>query len=380
MFALVGVSLVVLLSGNWYGYLTVSDRTWSSVRDRLTAPPQLGVSAANDPNIVHIVLDGMGGTDILTEIGVRHSDVAALGSSGLVVVPNAVANYPFTYQAFASVLNMGYLDDLSRPLAGRDDRRPYVKLANQSAVFRALKQRGYEIGIIGSGFDVTATSPLYDSCQGCGHGFPGLFETALASILPIRSLMGWSVFYDAHRRRVLGALDALATVDLVTGRAKFIFAHVMAPHPPFVLGSNGPVPGPDRPFEILDARQFRGTREEYRRGYSEQATYLLREVRRIADKARQRSRRPLVMIIHGDHGPGLDFDEVSLDRRGLRERFSILLALSRPEGATLDVPRSPVNLYRAIFTAFHGAALPPLPDRTFVPRLGSSFEFEEIWP
>ena len=206
------------------------------------------------------------------------------------------------------MLNMRYFDELSRPLASRADRRPYLALVHESAVLRALKHRGYEISVVGTGFDITESSPLADHCEGCGYGFPSLFESALSSILPIRSLISWAAFYDAHRRRVSGALDALGRIDFSSGSARLAIAHIMAPHPPFVLGVDGPIPNPKRPFEILDGRLFRGSRDEYLRGYSSQATYLLGEIRRIADDARLTSRRPMVVIIHGDHGPGLDFE------------------------------------------------------------------------
>jgi hypothetical protein len=376
--ALVGASLVLLMSRDWYRYIVTTDRSWSVVQERLTAPPPLSASTEYDPNILHIVLDGMGRADILAEYGVQQSELAAFRSSGLQVVPDALANYSSTYQAFASALNMSYLDALSKPLAGRADRGPYLTLIHESSVFRALKQRGYQISVIGSGFDVTATSRLSDRCEGCGHGFPNLFESALASILPIRSLVSWSAFYDAHRRRISGALEALDRIDLNVGRATLVIAHVMAPHPPFVFGSRGPIPSPGRPFDILDGRLFRGTRDEYRLGYSEQATYLLGRIRRIVNRARQQSRRPTVVIIHGDHGPGLDFDAASPTGRGIRDRFSILLAFGWPEGTTAITPRSPVNIYRAVFSTFHGATLPYLPDRAFVPKRDAPFQFTEV--
>lgn len=377
LLALVGMSLL-LLSGNLYRYLAATDRPWVSVKERLTAPPILSGSTQDDPNILHVVLDGVGGPDILAEYSVRASDLAAFHSSGLQIVPDAVANYAFTYQAFASALNMRYLDELSLPLAERPDRRPYLTLVHESAVIRALKQRSYEISIIGSGFDVTAKSPLSDHCEGCGYGFPSLYESALCSILPIRSLVSWAAFYDAHRQRLSGALEALGAVDFSAGRAKLVIAHIMAPHPPFVFGNDGPIPGPNRPFDILDEHLFRGSRDEYRQGYSGQASYVLRVVRRIVDRARQQSRRPLVVIIHGDHGPGLDFDSISPSPRGIRERFSILLALGWPERTTAVIPRSPVNLYRAVFNVFHGASLPFLPDRAFVPKQDAPFQFTEV--
>ena len=306
--ALVAMSLILLASGDWFRYLSATDRGWSNVRKRLTTPPDLGPSTRSDPHILHIVLDGMGRSDILQEYGVGQADLADLGASSLRVIPDAVANYPYTYEAFASALNMNYLDELTEALANRPDRRPYLTLVHESAVFRALKHRGYEIWVVGSGFEITAASPLADRCSGCGHGFPNLFESALSSILPIRSLVSWTAFYDAHRRRLSGAFETLDHVDFAAGRAKLVIAHLMAPHPPFVFGITGPIAGPSRPYDILDERLFRGTREEYRRGYSAQATYVLREIRRIVDRARERSRRPLVVIVHGDHGPGLDFD------------------------------------------------------------------------
>ena len=169
--ALVAMSLILLASGDWSRYLPATDRGWSNVRKRLTTPPDLGPSNRSDPHILHIVLDGMGRSDILQEYGVGQADLADLGASSLRVIPDAVANYPYTYEAFASALNMNYLDELTEALANRPDRRPYLTLVHESAVFRALKHRGYEIWVVGSGFEITAASPLADRCMGCGDGF-----------------------------------------------------------------------------------------------------------------------------------------------------------------------------------------------------------------
>jgi hypothetical protein len=86
--------------------------------------------------------------------------------------------------------------------------------------------------------------------------------------------------------------------------------------------------------------------------------------------------RPPVVIAHGDHGPGLGYDIRTPLRSNTDGRMAIFLGI-RGRWPVAGV-RSPVNVYRALFSGIFGATLPSLPDRSFVSSWQKPFDFHEV--
>jgi hypothetical protein len=105
---------------------------------------------------------------------------------------------------------------------------------------------------------------------------------------------------------------------------------------------------------------------------------MLQRLAEIVAAARRSSSRPLVVIVHGDHGPGYRFDPARPDAVGAADRFSILLALGPRASFTDTPPMSPVNVYRTLFRESFGAPLENLPDRRLVPDGDFPFRFVEV--
>ena len=276
------------------------------------------------------------------------------------------------------MLNMRYLDPLTDALATIEDRRPLVRLVRDSAVVRSLKNRGYEFILVGSGFDVTPDDAPADKCINCGPTFPGLFETALLSVTPLRGMGLWGMFYDAHRARIASSIDYMHHLGLGGARPKFVFAHLMIPHPPFLMGAAASRANPRRAFEILDEALYRGDRAEYLDGYRAQASYAIQQTSSIVRQARSGSGRRLVVIVNGDHGPGSRFDLATVTAEGVNERLTILLATSFPDGTLHEEIQSPVNLYRGVFNAVFHSSMPLLPDRSLIPLPGLPYLFRDV--
>ena len=126
-----------------------------------------------------------------------------------------------------------------------------------------------------------------------------------------------------------------------------------------------------QPYALLDGSHYEGTRDHYRRGYGSQAIYALEEVGRVFSVLRARwaaTSRPLVLIVQGDHGSGMNYDVGDIRRTDVSERLTILLGISWPgvPAARVPVVDSPVNIYRAVFSEYFGAKLPMLPDRSYM--------------
>jgi hypothetical protein len=377
---LVLFSAIAILSGQWLAYLRGVRHDWSAARRELTEPVPLGPPHEMDPDIVHIVLDGMGREDVLEhEYAIDARRFRRLEEAGLELTPDAVANYAHTYQALAAMLNMRYLDALEGPLSEEQDRRPLTELVRESAVVQSLKTRGYSFVLVGTGFDMTDSHPLADTCINCGPTFPGLFETALLSVTPFRALAPWGAFFQAHHDRIAGSVDYLLHIPPAGAKPRYVFAHLLLPHPPFLQGPDGRLPDPPGAFDTRDEALFLGSEDDYVKGYAAQASYTLDVVRLIVTHLTQSAGpRGVVVIVNGDHGSGLHFDRSRLTEVGVGGRMAIFLATSWPRGRVHSMPRSPVNIYRVVFNGVFGTALPSLTDRSLVDIPDRTYRFREF--
>ena len=146
-----------------------------------------------------------------------------------------------------------------------------------------------------------------------------------------------------------------------------MFAHIVAPHPPFVFGPDGSARRTRiKPFLFADGNQFPGPRSEYQAGYRDQMKFVIAKTKALIESLLSTAGPEPVIIIHGDHGPGLHLNWESAEQTDLEERLGIFAAYrfsgSRPLSQTIS---SPVNGARALATQYFGANLPNLPDESF---------------
>ena len=373
---LAAVSLVNV----WSDSIKAFSRPWEAQVARLSQPVPLGPGQAEDPDILHIVLDGMASAEVLK--AKFHTDVTPeldrLRELGLRVEHGAVANYPQTYLALASVLNAAYLDPLMPALTGVASKRPLQELIQRSGVISALKTRGYEFTFIGSSYSAGSGHQAADRCD-CDAMPVGEFEQALLSITPARALPTWTTLYEYHRSEILRGFDHISDVP-ASNRPRLVIAHILAPHPPFVFDGRGNPVTPSRSYGIDDGSSFRGTRQDYHDGYAPQARFVLDRAARSVAAFLRSSRRGVVVLIHGDHGSGMDYDENSVVTADVGERLSVFLAyrIAAPGRPEVDNVGSPVNLYRAVFAARFGADMPRLPTRSYLVRFERPYDFTEV--
>ena len=329
------------------------------------------------PDIYYVVLDGYGRSDRLREyFGFDNAPfVAALRERGFVVDDRAIANYAHTYLSLASSLNFEYVQALGADgAAGPDQLGRWIR---EARVPHLLRQIGYRVVSFPSSFAATTWT---DSEVHLGTGWTSSeFVDALLLRTPLPDFVDFATgtsLYDWHRARVDNILEQLGTLGArfaTTDAPIFAFAHVLAPHPPFVFAADGHAPDPPRPIVYWDGDDYYaegGTRDEYLQGYPAQVAYLnarlLPAIDAILESA-DPERPPPVIVLHGDHGSGMGLSHRDIARTDARERFPILLAVHAPQ---IDAERigeggSPVNLFRTLLGGLFGAQLPRLPDRAW---------------
>lgn len=344
---------------------------------RLSTPGESGsaanLSGATAPDIIYVILDGYGREDALKAYFNLDNGpfIQALEQRGFYVAKKARSNYCQTELSLSSSLNMNFVQDLVGPMPKDSmDRAPLDRLLDRSAVADFLKKRGYEYIAITSGFPgvnpSTADVRLTDT-----QGY-SLFEASLMANTPFRaSSTAVGSQYDARRNNLAAALDHLTHLPPRGLKPRFIFAHILAPHPPFVYGPNGEAVRPSHTtFGYWDASAFfavGGTMPEYIKGYSDQLLYLNKRVLQAVDQIEKDERVPPIIIFQGDHGSRAHLSQETLEKSDVRESFRNLNAYLVPPQvkAKLYPSITPVNSFRLILDGAFGANYPLLPDRSY---------------
>ncbi len=185
--------------------------------------------------------------------------------------------------------------------------------------------------------------------------------------------------YQAHRVFINYALNALKNSPSLDS-PKFIFAHIIAPHPPFVFDSLGTPIDPTRPYFLGDADGYKGSQSEYKQQYLDEMTYINNAVLPVINSIIANSSTPPIIILQGDHGPGMFTNWESLDDTCLLERFSILNAYYLPglDNNVLYSNISPVNTFRLVLNAYFDADLTLLQDKQFFSTRRSPYIFTDV--
>jgi len=326
------------------------------------------------PNIYYIILDSYGRQDRLAEY--FHFDnrafIAALRRRGFYVAERSNANYCQTITSIPATLNLGYLDDIAKKEGGKtSDRQPLANLLKSCAARRVLKQNGYRIVAFPS--EYAPANMVGDESMERLSGYADFYFSVVNSTpFVLLSLREGSIldYYAYHRRTILWQLDHLPKTAKIPGPI-FVYAHIMAPHPPYVFDERGnPIKGdPIAASERRASQWSRGeeTQDDVHR-YCSEMVYLNKLVLEMVDRIQAGAKRPTVIILQADHGPGVlpdTYDEIGKLAPPLR--FGILNACYFPDGPPRELYPgiSPVNTFRVVFNRYLGTKYPLLKDEQY---------------
>jgi hypothetical protein len=345
-------------------------------------PPASQVQQVARPDIYYIVLDGYGRQDTLREhYGHNNSRFSNwLQSRGFIVGEGSLANYCQTTLSLASTLNMEYLDSFAEHAGTDSDNRQALSTAMQEGrVLTFLRDQEYQVVALRSGYWPTEfhSADVYLQPRAMMSEFEAvLLESSPPGVL-LQAATGWSG-YDNHRTTIRFVLDELPRVVSMKS-PKFVFAHLVCPHPPFVFNASGQPARPPGGFRLGDGRDL-FPHDVYRAGYAEQIQFVNNRLRQIVEAIQKESAVPPVIILQGDHGPGMNWDPMSLRRTDVRDRFSTLNAISAPgiDPASVELCANPVNTFRVILSHLFAVDLKPLPHRSYYSTWPRPLDFVEV--
>ena len=366
--------------------VTVVSAPRAPLAPRPDVPDSTRITPATRPDIYYIVLDGFGSAEVLSnmyEVDIEPF-LASLEAQGFYVARRSRANYAHTLQSITSSLGMRY----NPPPPAAHRRGPTALLSftqsiRNNAVMAVLRRHGYAIHAFATGYGNTELRSA-DHFLSPGRGL-SQFQNMLLGLTPAPAILALTAIDDAyalHRRRIEFTLDGLVSLARKPG-PRFVFAHLLAPHPPFVFDRDGAPREHALPFKFADGSDFRRrqSRADYIRGYAAQVSYLSRRVEKTVRGILASSAAPPVIIVQGDHGPGSEFHQDRLDKTNLVERMSIFNAmhLPDPQASRLLYPEiSPVNTFRLILGHYLGEPLPLLRDRSFFNAYSDPHHYIEV--
>lgn len=348
--------------------------------------PFAGAAAAGGPDVWHIVFDRYGNGETLRRVyGYDNRPfLDALRARGFAVEEQAYANYQRTAHSVASTLNGAYLDRLAGAGPKQHDWVPLYRALGDNGALRFFEAAGYETVFAGTWWTPTRRSAIAD--RNINHrAMPELGRRLLD-----QSAAGWTLralglpYGDARidqceRERVkFERLRATAGLD----RRKYVFAHFLVPHPPYVIN-------PDGSCRSLAEAEAASRRDNY----LAQLEYTNRETLKLVD-AILAGPRAAAIVLHADEGPWPDphvgderfigrdpvrVDWAGLDSGRLREKMGILMAVRFADGRAAPAPRSPVEIYPALLRAHFGGSAPNPPRHHYVFRGNSAlYDFVEV--
>jgi hypothetical protein len=315
--------------------------------------------------------------------------LTTLRGAGFQVLDQSAANYQRTAHSLASTLNLDYLEaagDAAGDAAGKrsSDWVILYQALEDYKVWRALKPLGYEFSHFGGWWTPTAFNRFAD--RNVNWKVTPTFQRFLwAHSLPGRlaRAAGWRPMDDRRlqcerAKYKFDRLAELAAAESEKAKPKFVFAHFLMPHPPFVLTADG------RCLSLAQARA-----RSRRDNYIDQLRYTNNQLARVVKLIQAQSKGQAIIILQADEGPwperfagdehtlGLDANPVQWTRLSaseLREKMAIFNAIYLPDQKTaqgspasaLPAAMTPVNTFRLIFRRWFGADLPALPDENHI--------------
>lgn len=302
------------------------------------------------PDIYYITLDGYASSDILRDIFSydNREFIDYLTGKGFYVADESRSNYAMTSLSLASSLNMEYVNYLT-DILGEESKngRIILKMIKDSKVARFLKTKGYKIVYFNSGWRVVGSNPYADLDIECGSWDE--FHIMLIKTTLLRPFVKYLIEEDV-RKRILFTFFKLGEMHKIKG-PKFIFAHIVCPHPPYLFGSSGELVSEEK------SKKYASDWEN-KNGYLNQLIFVNKKIKSLVGEILSKSKVHPIIILQADHGTcstfyssdGKKWPEYPTDKN-IRERFRIFNAYYLPSGGDRFLYDSitPVNTFRLIF-------------------------------
>lgn len=360
-----------------YGVKTIN--AWKYTGAERTHTGKMNLCASkNAPDVYYIILDAYAGLNTLKQFyGYdNRSFIDYLARKGFYVATDSRSNYVSTILSLSASLNMKYLNWLTDAVGknSEDTTIPY-QMIHDSTVVNNFKSLGYTFMCFGNGWKMKGSYEVV--AQDFKYGILNEFQIMLIQTTLLRPFFDYFFLSDVRRERILWIFKKLPEIHKIdTVGGKFVFVHIVCPHPPFVFGPNG-----ERlPFE-KDKSEINFYKQK--QTYLNQLIFVNKNVEKIIDQILAESKTKPIIILQSDHGPSSTFpskiDEWPTypSEDMIKERMGILNVYYFPAGDYNLLRRSltPVNSFRLIFNLYFGGDYKLLEDKSYYSTYKHPYKF-----
>jgi hypothetical protein len=335
-------------------------------------------------DIYYIVLDTYPSKDIL--LNVFNFDNSAfydsLESLGFRINHKSLSNYSQTLLSLCSILNLEYIDDLAglNSIKNSSSSKFIHSKIKNNRLINFLKNHDYNYIHFSSGWSVTDRNEFSD--QIIDNGFANeIIMIMIENTLFYPILKRFDIHTNWYREKIVKNYNDLSKF-INSNNKNFIFLHSMPPHPPYLFDKNGELPiNNDLTWGYSDISVS---------NYIGQLEFINKKILNSLKKIIRNSKNPPIIIIQGDHGPGLELmkemdkgypvDSLIREEYNLKERFRVLNAVYSMK--SLDSLNKKnytlVNTFRIILNEFFGSNLDLLEDESFFSTYNKPFQFFNV--
>ncbi|OGI06665.1 MAG: hypothetical protein A3I68_06310 [Candidatus Melainabacteria bacterium RIFCSPLOWO2_02_FULL_35_15] len=291
--------------------------------------------------------------------------------NGFYIARDSKANYPRTFLSLASSLNMDYFYNLKNRISENiTSFIPVYELIHNSEVVKILKSFGYKFINIGGWYHVTSyinsadINISYNSYLLFDEFYNNLIQTTI--LFPIyNKFIGYNLLRNCTQYQLKKLIEISKSVKV----PKFVFAHILLPHLPYLFKSNGDC------FSGLEDLRLPEDKK-----YIQQLLFTNEEIKKLIESIILNSSSKPIIIIQSDEGPyilsdfkeffdteAINWSKLSLD--SLKIHLRILNAYYLPDVGKerlLYSSISPVNTFRIIFNLYFGQNFKLLEDDSYI--------------
>lgn len=375
VFALVLIAIALIQTVSYKVGLFQLERTANEtqISDSIKGTSGNGNPTGKTPDVYYIILDGYSRDDVLKLDGFDNSEfIQGLSDRGFYVAECSQSNYAETPLSISSSLNMDYIDEFAPSYVIKKFNTAglggYIRNSKVREVFSSL---GYKFASFETGVpwdEITDADYYITSKEIQKTWFEKLltinsFETMYLRTTLFRILMEFNGAFlsnlstviqtpeETQYERIVSTMDQLRDLYKIPG-PKFVFAHIVSPHVPYVFSSDGQ-------FEVS---------ADYDPGYFNNILYLNKRTLEVVDSLIKNSSQPPIIIIQADHSSKETYKHAILN----------VYYLPSDGEQKLYPTISPVNSFRVVFDHYFGKQFPHLPDISHYSRYKDVYNFQTV--
>ena len=176
---------------------------------------------------------------------------------------------------------------------------------------------------------------------------------------------------DGRRDRVLCVFNELPELQKIPTNPKFVFAHIMLPHAPYIFGPNGE--------SVVPGNSLDGMPWDPRKAHLDQIKFANQKINTLVKSLLSYNSNSII-IIQGDTGSYFENSYGSSSNKVVIERMSNLNAIYMPKNSydSFKEISTPVNTFRIIMNEIFDENYEILPDKMYWSDSNSPYLHEDV--